>query len=64
MKLHAVVRLTEGLPEHGLLRGTVGAVVAICDAPSRAYEVEFTDENGRTIVEVTLREEQIEEVPS
>ena len=43
MKLHATVRLRVALPEHGLPSGSNGAVVAIFDTPSRAYEVEFAD---------------------
>ncbi len=61
MKLHATVRLREDLPEHGLRRGAVGAIVAIFDSPNRAYEVEFADAQGRTIVELALAEDQLEE---
>lgn len=64
MKLYATVRLKEALPEYALQRGAIGAIVAIFETPSRAYEVEFADAHGRTIVQVALREEQIEEVPS
>ena len=62
MDLHATVRLTEDLPEQNLRRGAVGVVVAIFDTPTRAYEVEFADAQGRTIVELALREEQLEQV--
>jgi hypothetical protein len=64
MKLHAAVRLREDLPEHGLRRGALGAIVAIFGNPSHAYEVEFSDAQGRTLAEVALHEEQLEEVPS
>ena len=62
MKLHTTVRLRKDLLEHGLRSGAVGAIVAVFDNPSQAYEVEFTDEQGRTIAELALREEQLEEV--
>jgi hypothetical protein len=42
--LHDLVALLRGLPEHGLSRGDVGAIVQI-HAPG-AYEVEFTHPDG------------------
>lgn len=42
----SVVALLEDMPEHGLVRGQVGTVVEAW-APG-VYEVEFSDDNGRT----------------
>lgn len=42
----SVVALLEDLPQHGLVRGQVGTVVEqLCPD---AYEVEFSDDNGRS----------------
>lgn len=60
MKLHATVMLRVDLPEHGLVRGMLGAIVVVFEAPERAYEVEFVDARGRTVAEVTLREEHLD----
>jgi 3,4-dihydroxy-2-butanone 4-phosphate synthase len=49
-KLHDVVALLEDLPEHGLRRGDVGAVVEVFERTGRhpaGYIVEFLDSDGR-----------------
>jgi hypothetical protein len=48
----SVVALLQDLPEEGLVRGQVGTVVENL-APG-AYEVEFSDDNGRTYAMVAL----------
>ena len=53
-----VVALTTDLPEYNLYRGHVGTVVEIL-ADGDAFEVEFSDQNGRTYESVGLRETQI-----
>ena len=53
-----VVALTVDLPEHNLWRGQVGTVVEIL-AGGAAYEVEFSDLNGRTYESLGLRPDQI-----
>jgi Domain of unknown function (DUF4926) len=53
----SVVALLEDLPERGLLRGQVGTIVEAL-APN-VYEVEFSDDSGRTYASVALREEQL-----
>lgn len=53
-----VVALTEDLPQHSLWRGQVGTVVEIL-AEGQAFEVEFTDPEGRTYGSLGLRPEQI-----
>lgn len=57
-KLLDVVALTVDLPEYNLSRGQVGTVVELL-ANGAAYEVEFSDRNGRTYESIGLRPEQI-----
>ena len=57
-KLLDVVALTVDLPQYNLLRGQVGTVVEML-ANGTAFEVEFSDRNGRTYESVGLRPEQI-----
>jgi len=52
-----VVALTEDLPERRLRRGQVGTVVEVL-APG-VFEVEFSDNSGRTYAELTLRADQL-----
>ena len=58
IKLLDVVALTVDLPEHGLWRGQVGTVVEIL-AHGNAFEVEFSDNEGRTYNSLGLRPDQI-----
>jgi hypothetical protein len=53
-----VVALTVDLPEYNLWRGQVGTVVELL-ADGTAFEVEFSDRDGRTYESVGLRPEQI-----
>ena len=57
IQLLDVVALTEDLPDRGLLRGQVGTVVETL-APG-VFEVEFSDDNGRTYAMLALRAEQL-----
>jgi hypothetical protein len=57
IELLSVVTILEDVPEKGLLRGQVGTVVEIL-AP-RVYEVEFSDDAGRTYASLALRAEQL-----
>ena len=52
-----VVALLEDLPSRGLLRGQVGTVVETL-APG-VFEVEFSDNDGRTYASLALRSEQL-----
>lgn len=52
-----VVALTADLPERGLLRGQVGTVVEAL-APG-VFEVEFSDDQGRTYAQLALRDSQL-----
>jgi hypothetical protein len=58
VKLLDVVALTVDLPEYSLWRGQVGTVVEIL-AGGTAFEVEFSDRNGRTYESIGLRPNQI-----
>ena len=55
--LHSVVALLEDLPGQGLVRGQVGTVVEVW-APG-VYEVEFSDDDGRTYALASLKAEQL-----
>ncbi|MGE3240639.1 MAG: DUF4926 domain-containing protein [Pirellulales bacterium] len=52
-----VVALTQDLPAEGLVRGQVGSVVEIL-APD-VFEVEFSDDSGRTYAQLPLKTEQL-----
>jgi hypothetical protein len=57
VKLLDIVALTVDLPEYNLLRGQVGTVVEVL-ADGAAFEVEFSDRNGRTYESIGLRKDQ------
>ena len=57
VKLLDVVALTVNLPEYNLWRGQVGTVVELL-AEGAAFEVEFSDRDGRTFESIGLRPEQ------
>lgn len=58
IKLLDVVALTTDLPEENLWRGQVGTVVEIL-ADGAAFEIEFSDKEGRTYESLGLRPEQL-----
>lgn len=58
VKLLDVVALTVDLPQYNLWRGQVGTVVEIL-AGGSAFEVEFSDRNGRTYESLGLPPEQL-----
>ncbi|HEX4963789.1 MAG TPA: DUF4926 domain-containing protein [Thermoanaerobaculia bacterium] len=57
-QLLEVVALTVDLPEVNLRRGQVGTVVDVLDG-GRAFEVEFSDQEGRTYASLGLRPDQV-----
>jgi hypothetical protein len=57
MKLLDVVALTEDVPKHQLWRGQVGTVVE--ELASDVFEVEFSDNDGRTYAMASLRADQL-----
>lgn len=58
IKLFDVVALTVDLPEHNLWRGQVGTVVEVLKN-GVAFEVEFSNREGRTYESLGLRPDQI-----
>ncbi len=57
VKLLDVVALTQELPNRELSLGQVGTVVEVL-APD-VFEVEFSDNEGRTFAELALKTEQL-----
>ena len=57
VKLLDVVALTDDLPERELRHGQVGTVVEVL-APD-VYEVEFTDNDGRTYAELAINADKL-----
>jgi len=57
LKPFDVVALLENLPSRGLLRGQVGTVVETL-GPG-VFEVEFSDDEGRTYASLALRSDQL-----
>ncbi|MEX0702340.1 MAG: DUF4926 domain-containing protein [Planctomycetales bacterium] len=57
IELFDVVALTEDVPDRGLVRGQVGTVVETL-APN-VFEVEFSDNDGRTYAMLPLKSEQL-----
>ena len=55
-RLLDVVALLSDVPAHGLLRGQVGTVVELLDG---AYDVEFSDDEGKTYAELALEPAQL-----
>lgn len=56
IELLSVVAVLEDIPQEGLMRGQVGTVVERL-APE-VYEVEFSDDSGRTYASLALRTDQ------
>jgi hypothetical protein len=52
-----VVALTVDVPEKGLVRGQVGTVVEVL--AEGVFEVEFSDNNGRTYATAALQGDQL-----
>lgn len=57
LELLAVVALLEDVADHNVLRGQVGTIVERL-APA-VYEVEFSDDEGRTYASLPLRADQL-----
>lgn len=57
-ELFDVVALTHDMPEHNLWRGQVGTVVEIL-ANGDAFEVEFSNRDGRTYESLGFRASQL-----
>jgi uncharacterized protein DUF4926 len=63
LALHQVVRVLRDIPDQGVTRGMVGAVVEAFETPRRAYEIELVDAQGKTLRQATLVESDLEPVP-
>ncbi|QOF82204.1 MULTISPECIES: DUF4926 domain-containing protein [unclassified Pseudomonas] len=62
-KLFDVVVLSEDLSDEGLRAGMIGAVIDVYSQPVEGYEVEFCDEQGRTIAQLALSPDQLRLAP-
>jgi len=62
-KMYEVVRLTIAIPDCAVGAGAVGTVVMVYTDPYEAYEVEFCNEEGRTLELMAFRPEQLEAWP-
>ncbi|MCK9799406.1 DUF4926 domain-containing protein [Pseudomonas sp. MAFF 302030] len=60
LKINDVVRLIADVPSEGVFCGRLGVIVAVFSEPEEAYEVEFCNEGGITIVQVVLTISQLE----
>ena len=58
IQVHDIVTVTEDIPDQGVARGDVGAVVH-CYPDQGAYEVEVLDEQGKSKRVVTANERQL-----
>ena len=57
IEMLSVVALLEDVLEKGLLRGQLGTVVE--DLGPGVYEIEFSDDDGRTYASLALRADQL-----
>lgn len=64
MKFHVndAVELIEAWPEEHLEKGAIGVVVEKFIAPVEAYEIEFCDENGVMIAQISVTPDKIVKV--
>lgn len=54
-----VVRLVAGMPEAGLPPGTTAVVLEVSVDPELHYEIEVTDDDGRTIYQASATPDQL-----
>lgn len=52
--LFETVSLLVDFPEEGLKKGDIGTIVMVYSDPQEGYEVEFVDENGKTISQIAI----------
>jgi hypothetical protein len=59
---YEVVRLKRNIPSRNLSIGARGTILVVYDDPHlpSAYEIEFIDDDGKTLAVLTLKEEDIE----
>ncbi len=61
--INDVVELTVPLPDEAFEPGAVGVVVSVFSDPEEAYEVEFANDDGETIAQLTLLPSQFKVIP-
>jgi hypothetical protein len=54
--------LIKAHPEKNLKIGSIGTIVCLFDNPRETYQVEFTDSEGRTMIELVLLPNEIEKI--
>lgn len=59
MDLYDVVELTTDIPEEQLTAGSIGTIVHIFSSPEHAFEVEFTDSDGRTLTTIAVKPDKV-----
>lgn len=59
MKLFDTVRLVRDIQSEGLKAGMVGTVVMVHTEEMNWYEVEFVDDDGRTIAQLALSQDDL-----
>jgi uncharacterized protein DUF4926 len=57
IRLLDVVALTTDVPDKGLVRGQVGTVIEVLGP--QVFEIEFSDDSGRTYAQLPLRGDQL-----
>lgn len=57
-----VVRLRKGLPEEGIDIGAPVVILAVEHSPYLHYEVEISDQDGRTLFQGALLPDDIEDL--
>ena len=56
---YETIVLLKDLPEEGLKKGDLGAIIMVYSAPHEAYEVEFVDLDGVTKAQLALLPDEI-----
>lgn len=59
MDINDVVDLIVDLPNDKLVKGMRGVIVMVLDKPELAYEVEFCNSKGETIIELAVKPEWV-----
>lgn len=62
LNINGVVRLLEDISSEKVYKGELGVIVEIFSDPEIAYEIEFCDQEGKTVAQVVLKEYQFEVV--
>ena len=60
MKLFDTIKLKIDIPQENLRIGHLGTVVHLFERDPKLYEVEFADDQGKTITTITLNINEVE----